>query len=101
MLAGTAQLQVRFKTKDVVLPLLVTDGTGCSPLGLDCLLALQIRLEGIHHVIQQRSTCALPEVQSVLDCHPRVFDEDISGYTGPHHVSARYDLFMYHCGKLS
>lgn len=79
-------------------------GTGCNRLQRDWFHALPIRLGGVLHVIDQRTTCHTPKVQSVLDCHRRAFNEHISGYTGlpihidlkanATHISARHDLFL-------
>lgn len=75
---GSAQVRVRFKSKDYVLPLLIMKGTGCNLLGRDWFSALNIRVHGIHQAADPRQ-----EIQDVLARHPDVFKEDIDGYVGP------------------
>lgn len=59
---------------------------------------LQIYLQGIHHEKEQRTTCQPPEVQSVLDRHRRVFDEDISGYNkAPVHIELKANATPRFC----
>ncbi|XP_037505702.1 uncharacterized protein LOC119382034 [Rhipicephalus sanguineus] len=75
---GSAQVRVRFKSKDYVLPLLVMKGTGCNLLGRDWFSALNIRVHGINQVAEPSQ-----EIQEVLARHPDVFKEGIDGYVGP------------------
>ncbi|XP_037518126.1 uncharacterized protein K02A2.6-like [Rhipicephalus sanguineus] len=75
---GSAQVRVRFKSKDYVLPLLIMKGTGCNLLGRDWFSALNIRVHGINQVAEPGQ-----EIQEVLARHPDVFKEGIDGYVGP------------------
>ncbi|XP_037528475.1 uncharacterized protein LOC119405707 [Rhipicephalus sanguineus] len=75
---GSAQVRVRFKSKDYVLPLLVMKGTGRNLLGRDWFSALNIRVHGINQVAEPSQ-----EIQEVLARHPDVFKEGIDGYVVP------------------
>ncbi|XP_049268928.1 uncharacterized protein K02A2.6-like [Rhipicephalus sanguineus] len=75
---GSAQVRVRLKSKNYVLPLLVMKGTGCNLLGRDWFSALNIRVHGINQVAEP-----CQEIQEVFARHPDVFKEGIDDYVGP------------------
>nr|XP_037270375.1 uncharacterized protein K02A2.6-like [Rhipicephalus microplus] len=75
---GSAQVRVRFKSKDYLLPLLVMKGTGCNLLGLDWFSTLKIRVHGVNQVDEPSQ-----EIQDVLPHHPGVSKEGIDGYVCP------------------
>lgn len=74
---GTANVHVRHKSKDYILPLVVTRGTGCSLLGRNWFQDLKIRVSGIHHLATKDS------VANILKAHEDVFDANIRGHSGP------------------
>ncbi|KAL3225659.1 hypothetical protein MRX96_025694 [Rhipicephalus microplus] len=75
---SSAQVRVRFKSKDYVLPLLVMKRTVCNLLGRDWFSTLNIRVHGVNQVTEPSK-----EIQDVLARHPDVFKEGIDRYVGP------------------
>ncbi|XP_037528183.1 uncharacterized protein LOC119405417 [Rhipicephalus sanguineus] len=81
-LVGTAQVQVRHKTKDYVLPLHIMEGSGCNLLGRNWFSTLKIRLQGVNQT--DDATHTEPAVlHRLLEKHARVFNEDVISYEGP------------------
>lgn len=74
---GSAEVEVRHKSKDYLLPLMVRSGTGCNLMGRNWFPALKIQLSGLHHLSPRQ------QVRKVLQAHEAVFKSDITGYTGP------------------
>lgn len=74
---GTANVRVRHKSKDYVLPLVVTKGAGASLLGRNWFAALKIRLYGLNQVKTSDS------LDGILAAHEAVFNVDITGHNGP------------------
>lgn len=74
---GSLQVHVRYKSKDFVLPLLVTEGNGCSLLGRNWFSEFKIRVSGIHQVSGNT------DVQKILAAHGEAFEPKIIGYGEP------------------